>query len=102
MIGRHDIVFGQKFCKEMKILLIFSTETIIWDDIRITMKISLKSKVEGVNSVDPANTHLHGFIRVVSSIHANTYDKHDYKKMIDICAHLNTEQKKLLFKLLEK
>ena len=66
------------------------------------MKLSLKSKVEGVNSVDPANTHLHGFIKVVSSIHANTYDKHDYNKMIDICAHLNTEQKILLFKLLEK
>ena len=71
------------------------------------MKSSLKSKIEGLNSIDPANTYLPEFMqkavsRVVSSMHANTYDKHDYKKIIDRCAHLNSEQKQLLLQLLGK
>ena len=97
-IGRYDIVFGRKIRKEMKILLNFSTATIIWDDLSIPMKSSLKSKIEGLNSIDPADTHLPEFMqkaasRVVSSMHANTYDKQDYTKIIDRYAHLNSEQK---------
>ena len=91
----------------MKIILNFSTETIIWDDLSIPIKNSLKSKAKGTNSIDPADIHLPEFIqksasRILSSIHTNTCDNHDYKKMIDRHAHLNAEQKKLLLKLLEK
>ena len=70
----------------MKIILNFSTETIIWDDLSIPIKNSLKSKAKGTNSIDPADIHLPEFIqkvasRILSSIHNNTYDKHDYKKI---------------------
>ena len=76
----------------------FSTETIIWDDPTIPLKSSLKIKAKCMNSIDPIDTHLPKFMqkavwRVVSSMYANTYDKHDYKKMIDRCAHQNTKQK---------
>ena len=91
----------------MKILLNFSTKTVIWDGISIQVKISLKNKVEVLNSIDHANTHLPKFMqkstsRVVSSMYANSYDKHDYKKRIVRCVHLNVDQKQLLLKLLEK
>ena len=53
------------------------------------MKNSLKSKAEGINSVDTTDTHFPELMQkaasiVVSSMHTNTYDKHEYKKMIYI------------------
>ena len=72
----------------MKILLNFSNETVIWNNLSIPIKSSLKRKIESLNSIDPTDTYFLEFmqkaaLRVISSMHANTYDKHDYKKMID-------------------
>ena len=80
----------------MKILLNFSNETVIWNNLSIPIKSSLKSKIESLNSIDPADTYFLEFMqkaasRVISSMHANTYDKHDYKKMIDRCTYPNLE-----------
>ena len=105
-IGRHDLVFGRKFCKEMKLQLNVKTETIIWDDLSIPMK-RTKSNINIVNSIDPADASLPTFIqkaaaKVITEMKENDYDKHDYKAMVNKYDHLNDDQKGKLLNLFSK
>ena len=36
-IGRHDVIFGKRFCAELGIIMNYKTQTIIWDDLSIPM-----------------------------------------------------------------
>ena len=105
-IGRHDLIFGRQFCKEMKLQLNFNTETIVWDDLSIPTKRTQSNKYI-VNAIDPTNANLPTFMKkaatkVVTEMEANEYGKHDYKAMVNKCDHLNDDQKGKLLKLFSK
>ena len=36
--GRHDIVFGNRFLKQLGLVFNYKTKTVIWDDISIPIK----------------------------------------------------------------
>ena len=52
-VGKHDIVFGQKFCAELGLILGFKHNKVIWDDISIPMRKSLRHEETMEISDDP-------------------------------------------------
>ena len=76
-----------------------------WDDVSISMKPIKNSDIHPVEAEDPGDKDLPDFMKEAtrrmfsSSMHANEYEKHNYRDMVLKCDHLSDYEKTSLLNL---
>eukprot|EP00957_Ditylum_brightwellii_P063155 4793878-Ditylum_brightwellii.AAC.1 len=105
-LGMYSMILDRDVLKSLGIVLNHATETIIWDDASIPMKITSAQLAESIHIKDPEGVD--DMVGQVAGDRYKTvlkakYEKADLRKEVeDYCPQLNSSQRKQLTKLLTK
>ena len=105
--GRHDLVLGRMIMQQLGMIFNFKTNTVIWDELSISMKPPTRHpNSENINVIDREDANLTDEMRTATKrmtkgMSENQYEQHDYKDMINKCHHLKQEEKQQLLILFE-
>jgi ribosomal protein L11 len=106
-IGRHDIVLGLCFVKDLGLIFDFKHYIVSWDDISAPMKKLGEILPEELSFIDPQDAQAPEIIqsatkRMEKAFTSNNYESYSYKSMILKCEHLTKSQQLSLMKLFEE
>ena len=104
VVGRHDIILGVRFIKELGLIFDFKRNTVIWDEITLPMRHMGSITPKELTTVENFNLEAPTFVqkavqRLEKSITSNYYNEHNYKTMVLKCTHLSVSQQDDLLKL---
>ena len=82
-VGKHDIIFGRRFCAELGIIINYKTKTMIWDDLSVPMTKKKKNDLT-VNTIsdDPGDVDLPAFMQKATQRMSKGMVANDYENII--------------------
>jgi hypothetical protein len=103
-IGRHDIVLGIQFIKQLGLIFDFQKCIVTWDNLKIPMRkhgsISPEELIILNDQDAEAPEIIHRAVdHIERTITSNEYSSHSYQSMILKCAHLTRDQQNTLMEL---
>jgi len=102
--GRHNIVFGTPFLRDLGFNFDYKRGIITWDDVSTVMKSIPRNENNILDNVDPQDVDIPEFMKAVTKkqnvpFRANVYSEYNYSDMVLKCTHLSTTQQDSLIDL---
>ena len=96
--GRHDIIFGTEFMRQLGLSMDFKNETVTWEELTIPMRKYGELSKEEIHAVGPGDAQLPSFMqhanqKLIFGMRPNDFASHNYKSMVSKCKHLLEKQK---------
>ena len=103
-IGRHDIVLGVRFIKQLGLIFDFKRSTVMWDNITTPMRQHGSITPDELLTIDAQDVEAPEIFqratqRMERAITSNDYSSHNYQTMIFKCTHLTSNQQDTLLEL---
>ena len=89
VIGRHDIILGIRFIRQIGLIFDFKRQILTWDEISLPMRQLGSIKSNELVTVEAPAIIQKAINRLDQSITSNSYNINDYRTMILNCTHLN-------------
>ena len=73
VVGRHNIIVGINFLRELGISFDFSRSIFSWDGVVTAMKTINLNEINGINDEDPSDADLPAFMKVATKKAATSF-----------------------------